>query len=174
MFTWNLGDEFISFPISNFFYFEVHTCPSVRHDCGQRMKKTGCKKRNSVPRTLCSYCTSASTVHLQSYLSSSQQGSTDGKQTSISSINTNRLRTFELQWKTVKHRIFWLIKTFYSIQWCNSWGMINTRYGPGSTYLGEESRSKSVPHKAEVTNTTEKKKLVWVISQKTSDVFNSL
>ena len=167
-------------PLYFFSYFKIFLLrstyasfrPSRLRDSGWR--KTGCKKRNSVPRTLCSYCTSASTVHLQSYLSSSQQESTDWKQTSISSINTNRLRTFELQWKTVKQRIFWLIKTFYSIQWCNSWGMINTRYGPGSTYLEEESRSKSVPHKAEVTNTTEKKKLVWVISQKTSDVFNSL
>ena len=34
--------------------------------------------------------------------------------------------------------------------------MINTRYGPGSTYLEEESR----PHNAEVSDTTEKKKLV--------------
>ena len=51
--------------------------------------------------------------------------------------------------------------------------MINTRYGPGSTYLEEESHSKSVPYKAEVTNKTEKKKLKDK-SQKTSDVFNSL
>ena len=162
------------FLFQNFFTSKyIRVLPSVT-TLGQRMKKkTLCKKRNSVPRTLCSYCTSASTVHLQSYLSSSQQGSTDGKQTSISSINTNRLRTFELQW-TVKQRIFWLIKTFYSIQWCKSWGIINTRYGPRSTYLEEEFRSKSVPHKAEVTNKTEKKKLVWVMSQKTSDIFNSL
>ena len=39
--------------------------------------------------------------------------------------------------------------------------MINTRYGPGSKYLEEESSSSSkpFPNKAEVSNIAEKKKL---------------